>query len=85
MTVRRVGSPDRLELLLFQALVDLREQAVGLRVLVRSAYLEQVGRIAPDKLYGRENELAELAAFCNEPGRARICGGGHRLGRVSRR
>lgn len=31
---------------------------------VRSAYWEQVRRIAPDRLVGREAELAELAAFC---------------------
>ena len=68
-TIRRVGSPDRLELLLFQALVDLREQAIGPATLVRLTYLEQVGRIAPEKLHGRDGELAELAAFCTEPGR----------------
>src|SRR5262249_15972014 len=32
----------------------------------RSAYLEQVKRIAPPELVGREAELAELAAFCLE-------------------
>ena len=32
--------------------------------VARSAYREQVERIAPDKLVGRETELAELAAFC---------------------
>ncbi|MFI5700236.1 hypothetical protein ACIA78_09350 [Streptomyces xanthochromogenes] len=31
---------------------------------VRSAYWEQVRRIAPDELIGREAELAELEAFC---------------------
>ncbi|GGT61140.1 hypothetical protein [Streptomyces purpureus] len=31
---------------------------------VRSAYAEQVRRIAPPELIGRERELAELAAFC---------------------
>jgi lipopolysaccharide biosynthesis regulator YciM len=37
---------------------------------VRSAYLEQVRRIAPKVLVGRERELAELADFCTgqEPG-----------------
>ena len=35
----------------------------------RSAYLQQVGRIAPPELIGREAELAELAAFCLEPDR----------------
>ncbi|WP_157767828.1 hypothetical protein [Actinosynnema pretiosum] len=32
-------------------------------------YLEQVRRIAPDELVGREAELAELAAFCAGPDR----------------
>ena len=36
---------------------------------VRSAYLEQVRRIAPVQLDDRDQELAELAAFCTEPGR----------------
>ena len=42
------------------------------RVAARSAYLQQVRRIAPPDppgLVGREAELAELAAFCLEPGR----------------
>ncbi|GIJ13118.1 hypothetical protein Van01_63320 [Micromonospora andamanensis] len=34
------------------------------RVTVRSAYLEQVRRLAPPELLGRETELADLAAFC---------------------
>ena len=34
------------------------------RVAVRSAYLEQVRRIAPPKLIGRDSELADVAAFC---------------------
>src|SRR5262249_36556548 len=34
---------------------------------VRSAYLEQVRRIAPPDLRDRDGELAELAAFCTEP------------------
>ncbi len=67
--VRRVSSPEQLELLLFQALTDLHEQAAVSGRLVRSAYLEQVGRIAPRELHGREDELAELAAFCTGPGR----------------
>ena len=37
---------------------------------VRSAYLEQVRRIAPAQLHDRDGELAELAAFCAEPGRS---------------
>ena len=36
---------------------------------LHSAYLEQVGRIAPVQLHDRDTELAELAAFCTEPGR----------------
>jgi tetratricopeptide (TPR) repeat protein len=39
--------------------------------VARSAYLEQVERISPNDLVGREAELAELAAFClddNGPG-----------------
>jgi tetratricopeptide (TPR) repeat protein len=34
-----------------------------------SAYRQQVVRIAPPRLQGREQELAELAAFCTEPER----------------
>ncbi|WP_406061319.1 hypothetical protein OG462_26545 [Streptomyces sp. NBC_01077] len=38
---------------------------------VRSAYREQVRRIAPPELVGRERELAELAEFCRaDPGPA---------------
>ena len=36
---------------------------------LHSAYLEQVGRIAPVQLHDRDTDLAELAAFCTEPGR----------------
>jgi hypothetical protein len=36
--------------------------------VVRSAYLEQVRRIAPVQLHDRDKELAELAAFCAAPG-----------------
>ena len=36
---------------------------------MRSAYLEQVRRIAPGELHDRDDELAELAAFCTEPDR----------------
>ena len=42
------------------------------RVAARSAYLQQMRRIAPPDppgLVGREAELAELARFCLEPGR----------------
>jgi hypothetical protein len=35
----------------------------------RTAYLEQVRRIAPPALLGRNGELADLATFCVEPGR----------------
>src|SRR5215470_5254751 len=42
---------------------------VQARPVVRSAYLEQVKRIAPEQLHDRDSELAELAAFCTEPGR----------------
>jgi hypothetical protein len=37
--------------------------------VVRSAYREQVRRIAPDRLADRDAELVELAAFCTEPDR----------------
>ncbi|HET8660715.1 MAG TPA: hypothetical protein VFM55_17140 [Micromonosporaceae bacterium] len=37
--------------------------------VVRSAYLEQVRRIAPAQLHGRDEELQQLAAFCTEPER----------------
>ena len=46
--------------------------ALGTRAPARSAYLQQVRRIAPPDppgLIGREAELAELAAFCVEPDR----------------
>lgn len=36
---------------------------------LRSVYLEQVRRIAPPVLSGRERELAALAEFCMEPSR----------------
>ena len=38
------------------------------------------GRIAPAELYGREGELAELAAFCADPAAGCMRGGGRRLG-----
>jgi hypothetical protein len=37
--------------------------------VVRSAYLEQVRRISPERLVDRDGELAELASFCTEPDR----------------
>ncbi|MEU8758182.1 hypothetical protein [Streptomyces sp. NPDC048659] len=42
--------------------------AVGTAPPVRSAYREQVRRLAPAELVGREEELAELAAFCRADG-----------------
>jgi hypothetical protein len=68
-TVAAVGSPGGLELGLFQALTDQRGQAAESKMLVRSAYLEQVRRIAPPQLHDRDGELSELAAFCTAPGR----------------
>ena len=38
--------------------------------IVRSAYVEQVKRIVPSQLHDRDGELAELEAFCTEPGRS---------------
>ncbi|SEB90442.1 hypothetical protein [Streptomyces sp. TLI_105] len=35
--------------------------------VVRSAYLSQVRRIAPERLRSRESELDELARFCTDP------------------
>jgi tetratricopeptide (TPR) repeat protein len=70
--VARVRSSEHLELLLFQALTELHGQGAAGRGLVRSAYLEQVRRIAPPDppgLVGRDAELAEVAAFCLESGR----------------
>jgi len=69
ITIQRVSSPEQLELLLFQALTALHEQAAAGGGPGRSAYLEQVRRIAPPALAGREDELAELAAFCLQPDR----------------
>ena len=50
-----------------QTYIDNRPMPAG--PAVRSAYSEQVKRIAPVELHGRDGELAELAAFCTEPGR----------------
>jgi hypothetical protein len=69
ITIFRVGSSEQLELLLFQALTELRGQAAGTQLSARLTYLEQVRQIAPEKLNGRNRELAELAAFCTEAGR----------------
>ena len=69
ITIKRVSSPDEVELLLYQALTDLHGQDPVSRAVVRSGYLEQVRQIAPAELYGREEELAELAAFCTDPAR----------------
>ncbi|MEV7373481.1 hypothetical protein AB0O51_21735 [Streptomyces sp. NPDC090301] len=43
---------------------DGNQVGFGTGARVRSAYREQVRRIAPPELVGREAELAELAAFC---------------------
>ncbi|HEX7460915.1 MAG TPA: hypothetical protein VF317_01920, partial [Dermatophilaceae bacterium] len=40
---------------------------VGFRPVARSVYRQQVQRIAPPHLVGRELELAELTAFCTAP------------------
>jgi|SRR5579859_626755 len=52
---------------------------------VRSAYLEQVKRIAPELLRDRDAELAELAAFCTEPARGPMYRGGPSHGAASPR
>lgn len=49
--------------------IDAENVVLGAGPVVRSAYLEQVKRIAPLQLHDRDDELAELAAFCTEPGR----------------
>jgi hypothetical protein len=67
-TIQRVGSPDEVGLLLYQALTERREQVTGSTALGRSLYLEQVRQIAPENLQDRESELAELTAFCTQPG-----------------
>ncbi|MFJ7127723.1 hypothetical protein [Streptomyces sp. NPDC098101] len=43
---------------------DGNDVVLGAGAPVRSAYREQVRRIAPPELVGREEELAELAEFC---------------------
>lgn len=43
---------------------DGNDVVLGTGAAVRSAYREQVRRIAPPELVGREEELAELAEFC---------------------
>ncbi len=69
ISVRRFNSADRLELLLFQALSEVRGRTAKTMPLERSAYLQQVRRIAPVKLDDRDGELAELEEFCTGPGR----------------
>ena len=44
-------------------------QLAAARAGVRSAYRQQVQRIAPTELLGRQAELGELAGFCTEPAR----------------
>ena len=69
-TIQRVGSPDRLEVLLFQALTELRQQAAGAAAAGQRAgsagdALTVVAvRVAPPPvvLAGREELLAELDA-----------------------
>lgn len=72
ITISRVRSSERLETLLNQALTDLRGQATGHTTTWSAlpAYLEQVRQIAPEELPGREEELAELAAFCTGRGQS---------------
>ena len=48
--------------------VQARHLAVSVGPVVQSSYVEQVRRIAPPELDGRDTELAELEAFCTEPG-----------------
>ncbi|MGW5774778.1 hypothetical protein [Streptomyces sp. NPDC003863] len=43
---------------------DGNRVVAGAPAAVRSAYREQVRRIAPSELLGREDELAELGDFC---------------------
>ncbi len=43
---------------------DGNDVVLGTGAAVRSAYREQVRRIAPPELVGRQEELAELAEFC---------------------
>jgi len=50
---------------LLRELPDVSPSSPG--ELVAAAYLAQVRDIAPDELIGREDELAELAAFCARP------------------
>lgn len=47
----------------------VNEHAVGLAAgpMVRSGYISQVRRIAPQRLLGREHELAYLSKFCTAP------------------
>ena len=69
-TVRLVGSPDRLETLLFHALTDLRQQAAGTRRLAAARDRRVIPRrvmavrLAPRPVFlaGREDLLAELDA-----------------------
>ena len=68
------SSPQELELQLYQALLELddrlgrtealRQAGTPSTTLQRSVYRAQVADIAPVRLIGREDELAELAAFC---------------------
>jgi hypothetical protein len=84
-TISRVRSSEQLETQLFQALTELRGQATGATMPARPAYLEQVRQIAPKELHGRDEELAELAAFCTGRGRVRMRGGERQHGQESPR
>ena len=69
-TVARIGSPERLEILLFQALTELRRGAPGDAVAVRVAP-------RPVFLAGRDGLLAELEArlvAAPKPGVVVLCG-----------
>ncbi|MEY2233509.1 hypothetical protein, partial [Streptomyces sp. BF23-19] len=46
---------------------DKRDDSEARHPAVRSDYLAQVRRIAPQQLLAREAELAELASFCTDP------------------
>ena len=51
-----------------ERLADPAVRQSGIRGTDGTAYLEQVRRIAPPVLVGRDEELAELARFCLDPG-----------------
>jgi hypothetical protein len=61
------GSPVKGDLIQVQGVAGDVNLSTG--PVVRSAYLEQVRRIAPIQLHDRDSELMELSAFCAKPGR----------------